>query len=87
MADLVINVANIPDTEMSSILCCKPKGMVYFFSMATSFTRAALGAEGVGSEVELMIGNGYAEGHSELALDILRKSPELFRLFKETYSA
>lgn len=86
MSDLVINVANIPETEMSCVLACKPKGIVYFFSMATSFTRAALGAEGVGADVELMIGNGYTEGHADLALGLIRESPELRRLFTETYS-
>ena len=48
LADVVINTVNIPNTEMSSILICKDEGIVYFFSMATSFTKAALGAEGVG---------------------------------------
>jgi L-erythro-3,5-diaminohexanoate dehydrogenase len=86
MADLVINVANIPDTEMSCILSCRSGGIVYFFSMATSFTRAALGAEGVGADVDLRIGNGYTAGHAELALELLRESPELGKLFKETYS-
>ncbi len=87
LADVVINVANIPDTEMSSILSCKSKGIVYFFSMATSFTRAALGAEGVGADVDLRIGNGYTEGHAELSLELLRESPELNRIFSETYGA
>jgi L-erythro-3,5-diaminohexanoate dehydrogenase len=86
MADLVINVANIPDTEMACVLAAKPRGKVYFFSMATSFTRAALGAEGVGADVDLRIGNGYAEGHAELALDILRESAELRKIFTEQYS-
>jgi L-erythro-3,5-diaminohexanoate dehydrogenase len=86
LADVVINVANIPDTEMSSILACRPQGIVYFFSMATSFTRAALGAEGVGADVDLRIGNGYTEGHAELALELLRESPELNRLFTENYA-
>ena len=45
LADVVINVVNIPNTEMSSIISCKDGGLVYFFSMATSFTKAALGAE------------------------------------------
>jgi L-erythro-3,5-diaminohexanoate dehydrogenase len=85
-ADLVINVANIPGTEMASILACKPKGIVYFFSMATSFTRAALGAEGIGADVDLRIGNGYTEGHAELALNLIRESPELMRLFTEIYA-
>ncbi|MBC7693378.1 MAG: zinc-binding alcohol dehydrogenase family protein [Methylotenera sp.] len=86
LADVVINVANIPETEMSCILCCRQKGIVYFFSMATSFTRAALGAEGVGADVDLRIGNGYTEGHADLALNLIRESPELLRLFTETYS-
>jgi L-erythro-3,5-diaminohexanoate dehydrogenase len=86
LADLVINVANIPETEMSCILSTKPKGVVYFFSMATSFTRAALGAEGVGADIDLRIGNGYTEGHAELALGLLRESPELKRIFIENYT-
>lgn len=85
MADLVINVANIPETEMSCILCSKPKGIVYFFSMATSFSRAALGAEGVGADVDLRIGNGYTEGHADLSLNILKESKELRTLFEQTY--
>ena len=84
-ADLVINVANIPETEMSCILSCKTGGLVYFFSMATSFTRAALGAEGVGADLDLRIGNGYTRGHADLALDLLRESSELRDLFLNTY--
>ena len=85
-ADVVINVANIPETEMSCILSCKPGGIVYFFSMATSFARAALGAEGVGADVDLRIGNGYTEGHAELSLQLLRESAELRKIFTEQYS-
>lgn len=86
MADIVINVANIPETEMSCILSVRRHGIVYFFSMATSFTRAALGAEGVGMDVDLRIGNGYTEKHAELALSILRESKELWNLFSKAYS-
>lgn len=86
MADVVINVANIPDTEMSCILSTREHGIVYFFSMATSFTRAALGAEGVGMDVDLRIGNGYTQGHAELALNILRESAEVRALFASVYS-
>lgn len=85
LADLVINVANIPETEMSCVLTCKPKGIVYFFSMATSFTRAALGAEGVGADVDLRIGNGYTEGHADLSLSLLRESSVLRKIFTELY--
>lgn len=71
-ADLVINTANVDDTELSAILCAKDSGVVYFFNMATSFSRCALGAEGVGKDATLIIGNGFAPGHSELALDLIR---------------
>jgi len=86
MADLVINCVSIPNTEMASILACRENGTVYFFSMATSFTKAALGAEGVGKDINMVIGNGYARGHAEYALNILRESPPLNNLFESLYS-
>ncbi|MGH7750570.1 MAG: L-erythro-3,5-diaminohexanoate dehydrogenase, partial [Candidatus Dormibacteria bacterium] len=43
-ADLVINCVNVPGTELAAILAAKDHGTVYFFSMCTSFTAAALGA-------------------------------------------
>ena len=79
--DLVVNCASVPGTEMGSILAAREGGEVLFFSMATSFTAAALGAEGVGKDVRLTIGNGYARGHAELALDLVRSTPALQRLF------
>jgi len=85
LADVVINCVNIPNTEMGSILATKQHGKIYFFSMATSFTAAALGAEGVGKDVEMIVGNGYAEGHAEHALNLLRESPRLRQLFEELY--
>jgi len=86
MADITINNVNIPDTEMSSILATKKDGLIYFFSMATSFTKAALGAEGVGSDVTMIIGNGYTRGHAEITLQILRENEELRKLYEELYA-
>ena len=86
MADICINNVNIPDTEMTSILCTKPSGTIYFFSMATSFTKAALGAEGVGSDVNMIVGNGYAKGHAEITLQIMRESEKLRKVFLELYA-
>jgi len=85
-ADVTINCVNIAHTEMGSILATRDGGRIYFFSMATSFTAAALGAEGVGKDVEMIVGNGYARGHAEHALALLRESPALRRLFDETYA-
>ena len=85
MADVVINCVNIEDTEMSSILACKDRGLVYFFSMATSFTKAALGAEGIGADIDMILGNGYAHDHATISLDLLRRNPVLMKLFQERY--
>lgn len=79
--DLVVNCASVPGTEMGSILSAREGGEVLFFSMATSFTAAALGAEGAGKDVRLTIGNGYARGHARLALDLVRETPALQRIF------
>jgi L-erythro-3,5-diaminohexanoate dehydrogenase len=86
LADVVISCVNVPNTEMSSILCAKELGTVYFFSMATSFTAAALGAEGVGKDVTMVIGNGYCKGHAEHALELVRNTPELMQVFAEKYA-
>ncbi len=86
MADLVINCVNVPDTEMTSILACRDMGKIYFFSMATSFTKAALGAEGIGYDVEMLIGNGYCKDHAEISLDIVRKIPVLKEIFEQKFS-
>lgn len=80
MADLVINCVNVPGTEMASILAARQRGTVYFFSMATSFQAAALGAESVGMDVDLVMGNGYAEGHAAMALQLVRDFPDLGEL-------
>mgnify|MGYP001278516947 CR=1 FL=1 len=85
LADVVINCVNVPNTEMGSILATRQHGKIYFFSMATSFTAAALGAEGVGKDVEMIVGNGYATGHAEFALALLRESPALRALFEQLY--
>jgi len=84
--DVVINVVNIDGTEMSSILPAKEGGLVYFFSMATSFTRAALGAEGVGKDVTMIVGNGYTKNHAEFSLQVLRESENLRHIFETRYA-
>ena len=83
MADVVFNCVNVPNVEMSCILAARQRGIVYFFSMATSFQAAALGAEAVGADVDLMIGNGYALGHAAFALTLVRDDPILSSLFGE----
>jgi L-erythro-3,5-diaminohexanoate dehydrogenase len=85
LCDLTINVVNVPNAEMACILATKDRGTVYFFSMATSFTKSALGAEGVGKDVDMMIGNGYGLNHAEYALDIMRESSLLRSRFEKLF--
>ena len=59
------------------MLATAERGTVIFFSMATSFAAAALGAEGLAADVTLLIGNGYVPGHDRIALGLLRSEAGL----------
>lgn len=83
--DISINCVNVHNTEMSTILPVREGGTVYFFSMATSFTKAALGAEGIGKDVNMIIGNGYCKNHAQITLNILREHKGIRKLFEEKY--
>lgn len=84
--DVSINCVNVQNTEMTTILPVRDGGTVYFFSMATSFTKAALGAEGAGKDVNMIIGNGYTKGHAEITLNELREHEGIRKLFENTYA-
>ena len=56
-----------------------------FFSMATSFSAAALGAEGLAADVTMLVGNGYVPNHDALTLELLRGHAGLRKLFEERY--
>ena len=72
----------LPGCEGGAILSTKQGGTVIFFSMATSFSAAALGAEGLAADVTMLVGNGYVPGHADLALDLIRTTPAVRRLFE-----
>jgi L-erythro-3,5-diaminohexanoate dehydrogenase len=84
-ADVTFSCVNVQDAELAAVLATRERGVVYFFAMSTSFTRAALGAEGVSKDVDLFIGNGYAVGHAEHTLGLLRSVPALRALFQRRY--
>lgn len=85
MADVVVNCLNEPGTEMASILSCKEGGVVYFFNMATSFTAATLGAEGIGKDITMVMGNGYCHDHANFTLNLIRESQPLRTIFEESF--
>jgi L-erythro-3,5-diaminohexanoate dehydrogenase len=81
-ADVTVVCVDAPGCEGGAILSTKQGGTVIFFSMATSFSAAALGAEGLAADVTMLVGNGYVPGHADLALDLIRTTPALQALFE-----
>jgi L-erythro-3,5-diaminohexanoate dehydrogenase len=81
-ADLTVVCVDVPGCEGGAILATAEGGTVIFFSMATSFSAAALGAEGVAADVTMLVGNGYTPGHASYAMEILRESDGVRGLFE-----
>ncbi|MEU6248424.1 L-erythro-3,5-diaminohexanoate dehydrogenase [Glycomyces sp. NPDC047010] len=82
-ADVTVVCVDVPGCEHGAILSTATGGTVVFFSMATSFPQAALGAEGLAADVEMLIGNGYTPGHADYALQLLDRHPGLRALFDD----
>ncbi len=83
--DVSFSCVNVEDAELAAILATRDRGVVYFFAMSTSFTKAALGAEGVGKDVDLFVGNGFARGHADHTLAMMRELPAVRALFESRY--
>jgi L-erythro-3,5-diaminohexanoate dehydrogenase len=81
-ADITVVCVDVPGCEQPAILSTAQGGTIIFFSMATSFAAAALGAEGLAADVRMLVGNGYVPGHAEYALTLLRSSPAVRGLFE-----
>lgn len=81
-ADVTVVCVDAPGCEGAAVLATADGGTVVFFSMATSFSAAALGAEGLAADVTMLIGNGYVPGHSAYALDLVRSHPGVRALFE-----
>jgi L-erythro-3,5-diaminohexanoate dehydrogenase len=82
-ADVTVVCVDVPGCEGGAILSTAQRGTVIFFSMATSFTAAALGAEGVAADITMLIGNGYSAGHAKLAFDLIRSEPGVRQIFED----
>ncbi|PWR25223.1 L-erythro-3,5-diaminohexanoate dehydrogenase [Zavarzinia aquatilis] len=85
LADLVVNTTNVAGTEGASILSARQRGRILFFGMQTSFQAAALGAEGLGRDVTMLIGNGYAEGWIDATFDLVRRHGALLDLMHRRF--
>ncbi len=78
-AELTVVVVNAPGCESTAELITADGGMVLFFSMATSFGAAALAADGVATDLRLVIGGGHAPDRGAYALELVRGSEPLRR--------
>jgi L-erythro-3,5-diaminohexanoate dehydrogenase len=81
-ADVTVVCVDVPGCEQPAILSTAQGGTIIFFSMATNFAAAALGAEGLAADVRMLVGNGYVPGHAEQALDLIRTEPAVRALFE-----
>lgn len=81
-ADITVVCVDVPGCEHGAVLSTAAGGTVIFFSMATSFSAAALGAEGLAADVTMLVGNGFVPGHADYALDLLRSEPGVRGLFE-----
>lgn len=82
-ADLTIVVVNATDCEAASILLTANHGAVLFFSMATSFTKAALGSEGLASTARMLVGSGYSPDRGAYALELITRDERLQTALEE----
>ncbi len=81
-ADVTVVCVDVPGCEGGAILATAERGTVIFFSMATSFSAAALGAAGLAADERMLVGNGYTPGHAAYALELLRADAGVRGLFE-----
>ncbi|WFE30477.1 zinc-binding alcohol dehydrogenase [Solwaraspora sp. WMMD791] len=86
-ADVTVVCVDVPGCEHGAVLSTADGGTVVFFSMATSFAAAALGAEGLAADVTMLVGNGFVPGHAEFAVGLLRAEPGVRALFEARLTA
>lgn len=80
--DVTVVCVDVPGCEQPALLVTAQGGTVIYFSMATNFAAAALGAEGLAADVTMLVGNGYTPGHADYALELVRGDDTLRALFE-----
>ena len=86
-ADITVVCVDVPGCEHGAVLATADGGTIIFFSMATSFPAAALGAEGLAADVTMLIGNGFTPGHAEYAIELLRDDAGVRHVFHTRLAA
>ncbi|MFK5635507.1 MULTISPECIES: L-erythro-3,5-diaminohexanoate dehydrogenase [unclassified Ornithinimicrobium] len=85
--DVTVVCVDVPGCEQPALMITAQGGTVVYFSMATSFAAAALGAEGLAADVTMLVGNGYTPGHADYALSLLRGDAAVRGLFESRLAA
>lgn len=80
--DITVVCVDVPGCEQPALMITRQGGTVVYFSMATSFSAAALGAEGLAADVTMLVGTGYTPGHADYALSLLRSDDAVRALFQ-----
>jgi len=83
-ADLTLLCTTVPGAEGTAIVATADRGTILFFSTATSFAAAALGADAVGSHARLLIPNGLTDDRGEYAFELLRRHSALRAVFERS---
>lgn len=82
-ADVTVVCVDVPGCEQPAILATAQAGTIIYFSMATQFAAAALGAEGLASDVTMLIGNGFVPGHADYAVSLVRDNADVRARFEQ----
>jgi L-erythro-3,5-diaminohexanoate dehydrogenase len=80
-ADLTLVCTSVAGAEGAALLATDPRGTVLFFSTATQFSAAALGADAVGSQAHLVIPNGLTDDRGDYTFELLRSNAPLRAAF------
>lgn len=82
-ADVTLQCTSAYGAEAAAMLSTADHGTILFFSTATSFADAGLGADAIGSHVKLVIPNGLTDDLGQYAYSLLREIPALRGAFEE----
>jgi L-erythro-3,5-diaminohexanoate dehydrogenase len=80
-ADLTLLCTSVEGAEGTALVATRSRGTVVFFSTATRFAAAALGADAIGSQARLLIPCGLTDDRGEYAFSLLRACAPLRRAF------
>jgi L-erythro-3,5-diaminohexanoate dehydrogenase len=83
-ADLTLQCTSAYGAEATAMVATADRGTILFFSTATSFADAGLGADAIGSHAKLVIPNGLTDDLGQYAFSLLREIPALRSAFEET---